>query len=502
MLFNSYEFIFLFLPITLLLFHLLRKSQNKRVILLGFIAISLFFYGWWAPKNLILIAASISINYWIARLIYRTQNKLYLIIGISLNLGALIYYKYMGYFLNFLMVDTAIPNVFRDITLPLAISFFTFQQISYLMDIWQKKVIPENFSEYTLCVLFFPHLIAGPIIRYQDIYSQFKTFWTKNSITIEHYVVGFTIFMLGLFKKTGIADTLIPYVEKIFLHAERGYEVGLLDGWMGALAYTFQLYFDFSGYSDMAIGLAYMFGILLPMNFNSPYKAINLIEFWRRWHMSLSAFFRDYLYISMGGNRVHVTRKFLNLILVMGIVGLWHGAGNTFVLWGLYHGILLVLNHIFVLICNRKKDSLFALLRQVCPKALSWFATFFAVVLGWVMFRAKDLSIAKAMYFGMFGKYKLYGSGFALIDERNYYSGFCIIALCVLISVLCPNTCELMSRWKIVLSQDKILKDNSASLISIQWKINMMFAMFMGVLAYFALTNLYSIKTEFLYFNF
>jgi D-alanyl-lipoteichoic acid acyltransferase DltB (MBOAT superfamily) len=300
MLFNSYEFLFLFLPITLLGFHLIGKQGHHRVAIAWLVGASLFFYGWWNPAYLNLMLFSILFNYSIGISLSSTlgrklSSKTILTIGVATNLAVLGYYKYANFFVDNLNALSDSNLILHKVILPLAISFFTFQQIAYLVDAYRGKAREYSFLHYCLFVTFFPQLIAGPIVHHKDMLPQFA----KDAVyklRSKNLAIGITIFTLGLFKKVVLADGVSVYATPVFNAAEAGMILTFFEAWTGALAYTFQLYFDFSGYSDMAIGIARMFGIRLPLNFNSPYKATSIIDFWRRWHITLSRFLRDYLY--------------------------------------------------------------------------------------------------------------------------------------------------------------------------------------------------------------
>jgi alginate O-acetyltransferase complex protein AlgI len=306
MLFNSYVFLFAFLPVCLVGFHLLARHIGLRASLGWLVACSLFFYGWWNPAYLVLMVGSIIFNFAVdtrlARNAGRPGNKALLLAGIGANLALIGYYKYASFFAANLNVAAGTGFEVGDINLPLAISFFTFQQITFLVDSHAGRTKECDWLRYCLFVTFFPQLIAGLIVHHSEMMPQFarKALASPKSINL---AVGLTIFTFGLFKKAVLADGIAPYSDSIFLAAEQGAELDLIAARGGALAYTSQLYFDFSGYSDMAIGIARMFGIRLPVNFNSPYKAANIIDFWRRWHMTLSRFLRDYVYISLGGSQ-------------------------------------------------------------------------------------------------------------------------------------------------------------------------------------------------------
>ncbi|MGD1911300.1 MAG: MBOAT family O-acyltransferase, partial [Rivularia sp. (in: cyanobacteria)] len=313
MLFNSLEFIFLYLPITLSIFFGIGKFGNYRFAIVFLVAASLSFYGWWNPPYLLLLIFSLIFNYFIGsalseKLKIKLGKKLLLTLGIIVNLALIGYFKYANFFVS--TVGDLLGRNFNleNIILPLAISFFTFQQIAYLVDAYKGETKEYNLLDYCLFVTFFPQLIAGPIVHHKEVMPQFEDKSTYR-FNPENMAVGITIFSLGLFKKVIFADNIAAYATPVFTAASQGRAPTLVEAWVGALAYTLQLYFDFSGYSDMAIGIARMFGIKLPINFNSPYKAISISDFWRRWHITLSNFLRDYLYIPLGGSRKGEIRR-------------------------------------------------------------------------------------------------------------------------------------------------------------------------------------------------
>lgn len=332
LLFNSYEFIFLFLPVTFAGFFLLGRCK-KNYAMLWLVAASFIFYGYWDYRYVPLLFSSILFNYLVGRQIEKTRSKKWLLFGIAVNVLLLGYFKYTDFFLGTIN-DIAGESYFAlpHIVLPLGISFFTFTQSAYLVDVYRGEAVNSSFAAYCEFVTIFPHLIAGPIINYKEMLPQFladKTF----KINYDNLAMGISIFAMGLFKKVAIADKLAIWANAAFSHTE---SLTFLEAWIGALSYTFQLYFDFSGYSEMAIGLGLMFNLKLPINFNSPYQATSIIDFWRRWHMTLGSWVRDYLYIPMGGNRRGEFAKMRNLFVSMMIIGLWHGAGWTFCLLGGY----------------------------------------------------------------------------------------------------------------------------------------------------------------------
>lgn len=396
MLFNSYEFIFFFLPFTFFIYFYL---LNKRLITgaKGFLVFSsLFFYSWWNITYLPIILSSMLFNYTIGNSLNDNFNrvkitkKALLIIGISFNITLLGYFKYSDFFIeNFnLAFDGSVPLL--NLALPLAISFFTFQQIAYLVDSYRGETKEYDFLNYSLFVTFFPQLIAGPIVHHSEMMPQFASKWNlaKN---YKNIAMGLFIFSIGLFKKVVIADTFASWASNGFANVE---SLNMLEAWATSLSYTFQLYFDFSGYTDMAIGAALLFNIKLPINFNSPYKALNIQDFWRRWHITLSRFLKDYIYIPLGGNRAGSFRTYNNLLATFIIGGIWHGAGWTFVFWGFLHGMALVINRMW------------QNLNFTMPKVLAWFITFNFVNIAWVFFRAETFSdatnILNHMFFGNF----------------------------------------------------------------------------------------------------
>ncbi len=414
MLFNSPEFIFGFIPLTLLGFFLLARWSTQWALAWLTLA-SLFFYGWWNPHWLSLMLASIAFNFVAGReiaakamgqstgLLAALSGRGLLIAAIAINIALLVYFKYATF-----LVDSAawlIGSVYRfeATELPLGISFFTFTQIAFLVDVHQRKAADFDPMRYGLFVTYYPHLVAGPILHHREMMPQF----TRPDIfrfSADRLADGGVIFILGLFKKTVLADAFGGYARPAFAAAST-HSLSLFESWGAALSYTLQIYFDFSGYSDMAIGLALMIGVQLPMNFDSPYKARNIAEFWRRWHMTLSRFLRDYLYIPLGGNRRGLARQQVNLMTTMLLGGLWHGAGWTFVIWGGLHGLYLVVYHAWRRVVARWGLGHHHGAIAMITVPLAWFATFLAVVVAWVFFRAADLPSALSILSGMTGQH-------------------------------------------------------------------------------------------------
>jgi len=393
MLFNSYEFIFLFLPITFFIYFYLNKKRLIEVSKGFLVFASLFFYSWWNIAYLPLILVSMLFNYVLGNQLSRYEQKKkccskksILIFGIIVNLALLGYFKYSDFFIENLntVFDTDLSLL--HLALPLAISFYTFQQIAYLVDSYRSETKEYDFLNYAVFVTFFPQLIAGPIVHHTEMMPQFANIRNKV-INYHNIALGLFIFSMGLFKKVVIADTFAVWATNGFDVAEK---LNMLEAWVTSLSYTFQLYFDFSGYTDMAIGIALLFNIKLPINFNSPYKALSIQDFWHRWHMTLSRFLKDYVYIPLGGNRQGETRTYINLFATFLLGGIWHGAGWTFVFWGALHGVALMLNRAW----HKFGMKL--------PTLLAWFITFNFINITWVFFRAKEWSDALKVLHGMF----------------------------------------------------------------------------------------------------
>ena len=513
MLFNSYSFLLVFLPVTLAGFFLFgRLGQLAGATWLA--AASLFFYGWWDYRFLPLLLGSIIFNYGIAHLLVAgKKSRPILVAAISANLLLLAYYKYAGFFVNTFTELMGWPRWAVHVVLPIGISFFTFTQIAFLVDTWQGKVKEKGFVNYLLFVTYFPHLIAGPVLHHKEMMPQFAD-PNIYRISSRAFSVGATIFCIGLAKKVLIADNLAPFVAPVF---DGGGAPNLLLAWSGVLAYAFQLYFDFSGYSDMAIGLSRLFGVRLPLNFDSPYKSSDIAEFWRRWHMTLSRFLRDYLYIPLGGNRHGTIRRAFNLMATMALGGLWHGSGWNFVLWGVLHGIFLIAHQLWTSIARR----------MAWPVDATWwrhtatFLTFLAVCFAWVFFRAIDLPSAGRVLLGMTGHYgmalpesvfrhlgSLHGV-FNALHIGSYPGGgsvfvesWCWIGAAAVIVFAFPNTQEIARRFEPAL--DFVVKPTQrVGIIGrfLIWTPSRQWAVALAVLTLVSLLSL-NRPAEFLYFQF
>ncbi|MDP1678936.1 MAG: MBOAT family protein [Candidatus Nitrotoga sp.] len=516
MLFNSYFFIIVFLPVTLLVFFALGRQVGRRAAIGWLVAASLFFYGWWNPAYLGLIVASILFNYSVGTVLGNQRHRLAtrkgaLIVGISTNLAVLAYYKYANFFLGNLSIALGTGYSLSEIILPLGISFFTFTQIAFLVDAYRGEAREYNFLHYALFVTYFPHLIAGPVLHHKEMMPQFGHTSIFRFDTL-NFSAGLTYFILGLFKKVILADGIAGFGTPVFAAAAEGQPLSSLDAWGGALSYTFQLYFDFSGYSDMAIGIALMMGVRLPLNFNSPYKAVNIIEFWRRWHMTLSRFLRDYLYISLGGNKKGEARRYANLMITMLLGGLWHGAGWTFVIWGLLHGFYLMANHAWQVLRRRLGHDLKS--STWWGRSLSTFLTFIAVVIGWVYFRSDSLKTAHHLLGSMasLAGFQLspFYSGLVLnssLGRWAYLVGLQVSAEIMLtvalstvtgIAFFAPNTQEIMGRFY---RQPRGSQKSGQTGIGGLWSPCLLWASVICVAAAWSLLGLTQLS-EFLYFQF
>ena len=386
MLFNSYVFMLAFLPLTLIVYFLLGKLPARIQLNKLFLVLASFvFYGYNNPSYVPIIVSSILINYALSQMMLKSDKKAVrlplMLTGIILNLGVLFYFKYYDFFISNMNAALGTDFVLLRVALPLGISFFTFQQLSYVIDSYCRTVPRYNILDYSLFVTFFPQLVAGPIVLHSEIVPQFAD--EKNrKFNFDNFAPGLYAFALGLFKKVIVADTFGVAVEAGFAAAQG---LNTIEAWFIAIGYTLQLYFDFSGYCDVATGVALMFNIKLPLNFNSPYKSMNIREFWQRWHMTLSRFLTSYIYFPLGGSRMGLTRTCINLMIVFLASGLWHGAGWLFLLWGLMHGAASVLYRLF----RKQYDAL--------HPALQWMLTFLFVVVAWVFFRATSLADAIAV---------------------------------------------------------------------------------------------------------
>ena len=499
MLFSSYTFLFQFLPVTVLAFAAARRHSPRAGILV-LAAASLFFYGAWRPVYLLLLVASVAVNFTLGlRMEDPLRRRAIGTFGVVLNLAVLCVFKYTNFLFDSVNTLTGAPLPFLDIILPLGISFFTFQQIAYLVDVMRGAKVERDLVSYTLFVSFFPHLIAGPLVHHAEMIPQFKRGRTGRSAVLA--ARGLAIFAAGLFKKVVIADNLAQFVSPVFAHLDAGGGVTTSWAWLATLSYTLQIYFDFSGYSDMAVGLALLFGIRLPVNFRSPYQAASIIEFWRRWHITLSRFLRDYLYIPLGGNRLGEQRRYLNLMTTMLLGGLWHGAGWNFMVWGGLHGAYLSVNHLWrewrgeAATANASKAS----------AMISWAITFFAVVIAWVFFRAKTMGGAWEMLCSLFG-FEAGSSAYVspgilrvmdlpvlVGEQRLLLIGGGAVALALAIALLLPNVPQLFGYREYRRAPERTAWP--------QWRPNAAWALLTATAVAVALFGMWQ-RLEFLYFQF
>ncbi len=508
LLFNSFEFIFLFLPLTLAGFFAAARYAGRTGAQLWLIALSIFFYGWWNPVYLPLLGAVMVFTYFAGKRLGARPSRALLAASIAVLLAVLGWFKYANFLVANVNALTGLDWTMAAIVLPLAISFFTFQKIAYLVDSYKGLTRDTRPLEFTLFVVFFPQLIAGPIVHWKEILPQFGQGGVYRPHA-ENFAVGIAIFALGLFKKAVLADGIAAYASPTFAAAEAGLAPDLLTAWSAALAYTFQLYFDFSGYSDMAIGAARMFGILLPLNFDSPYKAANIADFWRRWHMTLSRFLRDYLYIPLGGNRRGPARRYANLMATMLLGGFWHGAGWTFILWGALHGIYLVVNHAWQRLVPERVSA------RGWYRRAAWSLTFLAVVVAWVPFRAPTMDGAGRMLAGMAGLNGIslpnaigarlgelrpllegWRIDFALGGGSAFVYGWLWIGALFAIAVLAPNSQQIVGRYRPALGAEPLRAARRLA-----WGPSPRWALAIGLVAAGGTLALSQVS-EFLYFQF
>lgn len=390
MIFNSFVFIFVFLPIVFTMYFLLNRFKMYQLALVGLVLGSLFFYGYFKPQYLFIILSSILVNYAVGTAMNNTNTvrnkKMLLSLGIVFNVLLLGFYKYADFFITNFNVLFDKEYSLLNLLLPLGLSFITFQQIAYLVDTYRGETKGYKLSTYALFVTFFPQLIAGPIVHHKEVTSQFEEEKNKR-INWDNISKGIFIFLIGLNKKVVIADTVAIWANDGFANYQN---LTFLESWVTSLAYTVQLYFDFSGYCDMAIGLALLFNIKLPVNFNSPYKARNIQEFWKKWHMTLNRFLTTYVYFPLGGSRKGAFRTYFNIFIIFFISGFWHGAGWPFIIWGILHGLASITLRLW----GKTKIQL--------PYLLSWFITFQFVNLAWVYFRSNTVEQANTIIAKMF----------------------------------------------------------------------------------------------------
>jgi alginate O-acetyltransferase complex protein AlgI len=518
-LFNYYVFIFAFLPAVLAVYLFVRRHPERRWAIAWLVLASFVYYAWWQPIFLLLLVVSILVNFGLGsilcapRVSHPAARRAVLVLGLAFNVGVLAYFKYAAFFVENVNRLTDAAFTVPHILLPIGVSFITFQKIAFLVDAHRGQVRDFSFANFALFVSFFPQLIAGPIVHHAEVMPQFARVPPAGSAAAD-IAVGLSIFCVGLFKKVVVADTCALFADAGYGMLKAGQPLDAASAWVAVLAYAFQLYYDFSGYSDMAIGLARMFGIRLPVNFNSPYKATGAIDFWRRWHITLSRFLRDYLYIPLGGNRRGALRQYVNVTIVMLLGGLWHGANWTFVVLGAVHGALLAINHAWNQLALRRLNAKLAVT-----------LTFLAVTLAWVPFRAESLHDAARML-AMLSPFSadawLSFRGFLaaqLTQPLNVGAWFrprelwpaplppdflatykpagLLLGMVAACTFLLPNTQQIFARFEPVLGVAPRELLHRASLLMLDWKVA-------GVIsAIFVLSVLHLTKVSpFLYFQF
>jgi alginate O-acetyltransferase complex protein AlgI len=541
MLFNSYEFLFLFLPITAGGFYFLGRL-SKTAAIRWLILASLFFYAWWRPLNVALIAPSILINFGLARLLQRLLReergvaaKAVLILGIAFNVAFLGYFKYANFFVGAVDDVFGTKYVLERIILPLGISFITFQKIAFLVDVAAKRVVSFTLQDYCLFVLFFPQLIAGPIVHYREVMPQFERATCR--FDQENIAVGSTLFFAGLFKKAVLADGIAPMVTALYGQAAAGHSISFVYAWMAAIGFTLQIYFDFSGYSDMAIGIARLFGVRLPPNFNSPLRARSIVEFWMRWHMTLTRFLTAYLYNpltlwltrrrlarglkGLGGKNTtfgsFTTLLMMPTLFTMCISGLWHGAGYTFIFWGLLNGIYLTINHMWTMTMRARmaKKPGFHRVMSVAAPVL----TFVSVVAGMVFFRSPTMAVAWNIVHGLFGMngaalpsnvwehvgslggaLRHGGIGVAPKDVEFFPLLQWMLGL-LLLALLAPNTQQVLARFEPALGVETAAPYKNGPRLRLSWNVSLGWAVAVAVIAAIGVAHVGGFS-EFLYWQF
>ena len=480
MIFCSYEFLFLFLPVVLLGYYTLFARWGRTAFLT---VASYFFYGWWDYRFCGLLLFSTFFDYYCGnRLVLargRKAARLWLVFSMTSNLLLLGFFKYfdlgaatVNAFAGSLGADDPLVPLLHMV-LPVGISFYTFQTMSYCIDLYRGEAKPaRDLWTFACYVALFPQLVAGPIVRYHELADQLD----RRTHSLSRMARGSVIFIVGLAKKVLLADAAAPLTRLAFgEHAP-----GLLDGWVGVLAYTMQIYYDFSAYSDMAVGLGLMFGFTFPINFNSPYQAVSITDFWRRWHISLSSWLRDYLYVALGGNRISPVRTYINLFLVMLLGGLWHGANWTFVVWGAYHGILLAVERLMGLRAKDQRSAVFRL------------TTFILVMMGWVVFRATTMEEAGRVWAGLVGMNGLGGLG-RYTSEFPLSASLSLLAFSTLVAWFAPNAWNVLKPCEE--GHTRPFGSNWSSALAVSLAVAVLFLICVGVL-------LVNTSSPFLYFQF
>jgi len=522
MLFNSYEFIFAFLPVVVAAFFLLGRASRVWA-LRWLIAASLFFYGWWRPLNVLIIAPSVLINFLLARALQRLNKqgrrgsaKAVLLAGIAFNVAFLGYFKYSNFLVGAINDAIGTQIVLARIILPLGISFITFQKIAFLIDVHAGRVESFTLQDYCLFVLFIPQLVAGPIVHYREMMPQFHA--ASCRFDKDNVSVGLTLFAFGLFKKIFIADSIAPVVRPIYEQAASGSSIALLSAWIAAVGFTLQIYFDFSGYTDMALGIGRIFGIRLPPNFDSALRASNIIDFWLRWHMTLTRFLTAYIYNPLAlwltrrraarglagfGGRNRSVGAFIELLmfpttLTMLVSGVWHGAGYTFIVWGALHGFYLTVNHAWRLLGPKLWHDKSRYERFMQPTG--FLVTFVCVAASMIVFRSPTLKTAVDLLQGMIG---LHGVGLSQLKDISV--GRMRIAFWItapaFVALVCPNTLQILSRHQPALGWNPIPHDAATAKTRCLWEPSLAWCLGVSVIAAIAILYLGG-QSEFLYWQF
>ena len=514
MLFNSWVFIAFFLPVVLTGYSVLIARKRVRAAYVFLTIASFVFYGAWDIRFLPLLLVSILVNFLIGEAMARRLGRArlaMLVAGLVFNLGLLFFFKYALFTQSVFKTSFGVGFGLSGIVLPIGISFYTFQSIGYLVDVYRGTTVRRDLVDFALFISFFPQLIAGPIVHHAEMMPQFSRPRT-NPLT-HGLAVGITIFVFGLAKKVILADSLALVATPVFDLAAHGHRPDLLSAWVGLLAYALQIYFDFSGYSDMAVGLGAMFGIRLPVNFASPYRAISIIDFWRRWHITLSRFLRDYLYFPLGGNRRGKARRYVNIFVTMVLGGIWHGAGWTFLLWGAFHGVLIVINHAWQRLWHGPP----------LPRFAGWGLTFVLVTLAWVPFRALDIAATWHFYGGLFGmgglphgldpagllkfgkRILIFAAGLGSDGWINPVAATFILPLALTIALALPNVIAIMGPTYPGLRSpgypDPALGGIHHSLDALHWRPDRVWSIVVAILAAVCLLKLNDVS-EFIYFQF
>ena len=508
MLFNSYIFVFAFLPIAFIGYQLLQRKEKHQASLFWLTACSFFFYSWANPAYLPLLIISITANFFIGKQLSirkktRSGNRL-LLIGILLNLFTLAYFKYTGFALA--NINALLNTTYHDpgIILPLAISFFTFNQITYLVDAWEGMTEEYSFNHYCLFVSFFPHLLAGPIVHHREMIPQFAQQHTKAERE-KLWACGITVISFGLFKKTIFADSLSYYADQVFLGAANGNAINATDAWIGALSYNLQIYFDFSAYCDIAYGSALLFGIRLPQNFLSPYKTASIIDYWKHWHITLGRLITTYVYtplILKTPGRISFTKAMTVTLISMTLVGLWHGAGWHYIIWGIMHGIMLIANHVWRRQSVSKHFDSSRIFHIFCIAL-----TYLLVTLSMVMSRAPDVNTAATIYSAMFNLANfqwMHHVHQPVISDLCRQLGFTLNSMQKILPVLLllqcwvwvmPNLQQLMGKNDYAITQLHVSKS------WLTWKPNIYWSMITAIAFVASVLALYQ-TGEFIYFQF